>query len=91
MSSDPRTGFDIHVPSNTMSKALPWLVAFAVGAGGTGATSWLDLIGTRAYKDRVSEDIAQVNDLKREVAECRAQKAQVLDLLDGATLREDIR
>ena len=39
MSSDPRTGFDIHVPSNTMSKALPWLVAFALRHAPPGGTT----------------------------------------------------
>lgn len=92
MSNDPRTGFDFHVPSSAIRTIGPIIGSILAGmaVGGGGAT-FTDVSGARAYKESKAEEIAQVKELKREVAECRAQKAQILDLLDGATLREDIQ
>jgi len=90
-----RTGMDIHISSALfqafLMKAGPLLLAGALGLmSGGGASTWWDVSGARAYKEAKAEELAAVTDLEREVAECRAQKAQVLDLLDGATLRADI-
>ena len=92
MSEPTGTGFDVHVPSSAVRTLLPWVVAGALGlTSGGGASTFLDVSGARAYKEAQAEKIAESERLARELAECRAQKSQVIDLLDGATLREDIQ
>ena len=79
------TGFDVHIPSGTAAKVLPWLVAGALGlTSGGGASTWWDVTGARAYKDRVAEQIAENEKLHDDVTALQAQNAQLLRLLDGS-------
>lgn len=87
MSAEPRTGFDLHIPSSTASKLLPWLVAGALGlTSGGGATSWFDLTGARAYKEGLAEKVSHIDELEGRVIALEAQNAQLLRLLDGTIL-----
>lgn len=88
MPSPEKTGLNFNVSTGTLQKLWPLFLAAVFGmTSGGGASTWWDVTGARAYKENVSEQVAASAAKDARIVALEAQNAQLLKLLDGATLR----